>query len=196
MEERVLARVRRRGRGVVFTPREFLDLGTRSAIGTALHRLTKQGQLRRIGRGLYDLPRRHAVLGELAPTVESVLAAIAAHDRIRVLPTGAQAANLLGLAEQVPARAEFLTDGPARTLQVGARTVRLRPTTPRNLAAADRLSGVLIQALRHVGKDAVTEDMMARLAAQLPLRERQQLLADLPLAPAWMHSLLRRLAKA
>ncbi len=74
----------------------------------ALHRLVKQGVLRRLARGLYDYPRSHPQLGMLTPSVDTIAQALAGRDRLRIQPSGAYAANLLHLSEQVPAKAVFL----------------------------------------------------------------------------------------
>jgi hypothetical protein len=147
-----------------------------------------------LARGLYEHPRQHPELGTLSPEVGKVARALAGKDRIRLQPAGAYAANLLGLSEQVPAKVVFLTDGPSRTVKIGRQEIQLRRTTPRNMAMAGRLSGLLTQALRHLGKEHITPTRVAHLKRTLPARERQRLLKDLPLAPAWMHPLLRELA--
>ncbi len=182
------------GRGVVVVPRDFIDLGKRAAVDKALSRLVAAGSLRRIARGLYDYPRKHPKLGVLWPSVEAVTAAISDGQSIRLQPAGAHAANLLGISEQVPAKVVFLTDGPSRNVTYGPMTIRLVRTTPRNLAAAGRISGLLIQALRYLGKQNVTPARLAHLRSVLPEHERRRLAKDIPLAPAWMHPLLRDLA--
>jgi len=96
----------------------------------------------------------------------------------------------------VPAKAVFLTDGPTRTVKVVPTTIQLRRTTPRNMAAAGRLSGLLIQALRELGEEHVTPERRAHLKRTIPAHERRELLKDLPLAPAWMHPIFRELAEA
>ena len=194
VDKAILSRVRGRGRGAVLLPSDFLDLGSRAAVDVALHRLTKKGAIRRLGRGIYDYPKEHPVLGVLVPSVEAIARAIAGRDRSRLQPTGAYAANLLGLSEQVPGRVVFLTDGLSRTVKVGSMTIELRRTTPRNMAAAGRLSGLLIQALRSLGADHVTPARIASLKRKLPLERRRELMKDIKLAPAWMHRIFRELA--
>jgi hypothetical protein len=193
-EKAILDRIRGHGRGWVFTPRHFLDLGNRPTITSALRRQTEAGTLRQLGRGLYDYPKQHAVLGSLAPTPESLAKAMAGRDRVRLQPSGAYAANLLGLSEQVPAKVVFLTDGPSRVVHVGPMVLELRRTTPRNMAAAGRSSGLVIQALRHLGEDHVTPERIAHLRRTLSVDDRQALLKDLALAPGWMHQFLKEIA--
>ncbi len=180
----------------MYVPGDFLDLGSREAIDLALHRLVKNGVLRRLARGLYDFSERHPVLGLLSPSAQTIAEALAGRDRTRLQPAGAYAANLLGLSEQVPAKAVFLTDGATRTVKIGSTTIQLRRTTPRNMATAGRLSGLLIQAFRELGKEHVTPERVEHLKRSLPVEKRRDLLKDVKLAPAWMHPIFRQLAEA
>lgn len=194
IDSRILARIHGRGRGSVLVPGDFLDLGSREAVDVALHRLARKGTIRRLARGVYDFPKEHAVLGLLAPSADDIAKAIAGRDRTRLQPAGAYAANALGLSELVPAKVVFLTDGPSRAVTVGRTTIHLRRTTPKNMATAGRLSGLLIQALRELGVEHVTPDQIAHLKRTLPAEERAGLPKDIPLAPAWIHSIFRELA--
>jgi hypothetical protein len=194
IDSRIVAAIRSGGHGSVFVPADFLDIGSREAIDVALHRLARQGIIRRLARGVYDFPKEHPVLGPLAPSAEAVARALAGRDRTRLQPAGAYAANALGLSDQVPAKAIFLTDGPARTVKIGPTTIQLRRTTPKNMEAAGRLSGLLIQALRELGQEHVTRERRDHLKRTLPADERRELLKDLRLAPAWMHPIFRELA--
>src|SRR5262245_31765175 len=195
IDSRVLAAIHGRGRGSVFVPADFLELGSRQAIDIALHRLAQKGTIRRLARGVYDFPKEHPVLGRLQPSAEAVAKALAGRDRTRLQPAGAYAANALGLSEQVPAKAVFLTDGPSRTVKIGPMTIQLRRTTPRTMAAAGRLSGLLMQAFKHLGREHITPKRMTHLKRTLPVKEREQLIKDLPLAPTWMHPFFRELAQ-
>jgi hypothetical protein len=194
IDSRLKSRIYGSGRGSAFTPNDFLDIGRRDAVDKALSRLAAKGTIRRLARGLYEYPREHPELGKLSPDLEKVAKALAGKDRIRLQPAGAYATNRLGLSEQVPARVVFLTDGPSRTVKIGRQEIQLRRTTPRNMAAAGRLSGLLMQALRHLGKEHITPARVEHLKRTLPPKERRQLLKDLRLAPAWMHPLFRELA--
>ena len=91
----------------------------------------------------------------------------------------------------MPEKAVFLTDGPARTAKIGPSTIQLGQTTARNMATAGRLIGLLIQALRELGKDHITPQRREHLKRSIPPDERQKLLKDLRLAPAWMHPIMR-----
>jgi len=139
-DSKVLDRIRGHRRGWVFTPTHLTDLGTRNGIGSALKRFKASGTIRQLARGLYDYPIHDPVLGMVAPSADAIAWALVVRDAIRLQPSGAYAANVLGLSEQVPSRIVFLTDGPARKVKIGKREILLQYTTPRNMATAGRKS--------------------------------------------------------
>jgi hypothetical protein len=194
IEADITRRVRRSKPGTVFTPALFAKLGGRAAIDKAMQRLVARGQLRRLSRGLYDKPREDPLLGTLWPSVEAIVTALTGKDKLRLQPTGAYAANLLGLSDQVPARVEFLTDGTSRTVKAGPMQIVLKRTTPRQMATAGRTSGLVIQALRSLGPEHLTPQRLNKLRRTIPADQRRVLLDDLTLAYGWMQPTLRALA--
>jgi hypothetical protein len=191
----VSRRITRSPRGSVFSAATFASLGSRDAIDHALSRLAKEGKIRRLSRGLYDKPRQDPDFGPLWPTPQSLIDAIQKQHRIRIQPTGQYAANLLGLSEQVPAKIELLANiGKSRVIRAGPMRITLKATSPRNVAAANSLTGLIIQALKSLGPHHITRARIAHLQTTLPASERRKLLFRLHLAPTWMQPFLRTIA--
>ena len=182
------------GRGSVFTPSHFGDLGNRAAVAATLTRYKNAGIIRQLARGLYDYPRQDPQFGALLPAPDAVAKALAGRDAVKLQPTGAYAANLLGLSDQVPMKLAYLTNGRSRTIQFGRQQIILRQTTPRNMATAGRISGTIIQALRHIGRQNVTPQVVDVLLRQVKAADRKSILKDLSYAPAWIADVLRQLA--
>ncbi len=193
VQNKILARIYGKGSGWVFTPIKFLDLGSRSAVGNVLSRLAAAGTIRRLAFGLYDYPKRHPKLGLLSPNPDAIAQAICEKDNSRIQPSGAYAVNLLGLSQQVPARIVYLTDGAEKSVEFGKQVIKLRRTTPKNMATAGRPSGLVIQAFRYLKQDGVTDDHIATLKQRLPDADRERLWKDRVYAPAWMHPFFARL---
>lgn len=194
IEQAMFERIKARGDGWVFSPVDFVDLGNRNAVDKALSRMAADGSVRRVARGLYDVPKKHPLVGLTAPSIDQVARAVAEKNGTRLQPTGAYAANLLGLSDQVPAKVVFLTDGRSKRIQLGKLTIALKQTSPRIMATAGTISGSVIQALRYLGKDHVTEETVKRLDRRLSPDDRKQLLKDLAYAPAWIALIMRKLA--
>jgi len=127
----------------------------------------RKGAIRQLARGLYDYPDQHPGIGLLSPSTDAIAHALKSRDAARLQPTGAYAANILGLSDQVPARTVFLTDGRARRVKIGRQEIILRHTTLRNRATAGTTSGMVIQALRWLGRRHVDDRICTLLASRL-----------------------------
>ncbi len=195
IDSKVVSRIYGHGRGWVFTPAHFSDLGSRDAVASALKRYRQSGLIRQLARGLYDYPHTDSLIGMLTPSPDAVAKALAGRDAVRLQPSGAYAANLLGLSTQIPMKIVYLTDGRPRTVQIGNKQIILKRTTPRNMATAGRISGLVIQALRHLGRQHVDDEIIVRLDRRLNADDRKQVLKDVLFAPAWIADIMRQLGK-
>ena len=190
---KIKKRIYRKDRGFVFTKSHFFDLGSRTAIAKALERLADAGVIRRLSRGLYEYPKQHLEFGDLPVNYERVAQALAGRDNLKIQPSGAYAANLLGLSDQVPAKVVFLTDGSHKKIQIGNRSIVLKRTTPKNMATAGKISGLVFQALRFVGQENIDDKVIGILKRRLSAKDKQILVADIRYAPAWVEKVVRRL---
>ena len=125
IDNKIINRIYGHGKGWVFTPVHFSDLGSRDAVASALKRYRQSGHIRQLARGLYDYPRTDPDLGMLPPSPDAVARALAGRDAVRLQPSGAYAANLLGLSTQIPMKIVYFTDGRSRTVQIGKKTYHI-----------------------------------------------------------------------
>lgn len=196
VSDRIMKRVRGKGRGWVFTPRHFIDFGTRGSIDMALSRLAGAGEIRRIGRGLYDYPVLHDKLGNLTPDPVRVADALSTQSRDRLAVSGAAAANRLGLSDQVPARISFATTGRSRTKKAAGRSFTLKHSRAPVLADAPDSVNAVVQALSHLGRDNVDDDKIRRFAAQLDDDDMRLLDRARPQMPGWMSDTVLKIGRA
>lgn len=196
---RLRSAIASRSNGEVFSTPDLLAEGlgsSRSALDLALKRLVDDGRLKRVGRGLFYVPDRHPVLGDLPPKPEMIAAALVRRTGDHILPAGADAANRLGLSTQVQARPVFYTTGRANRRSAGSRTIELRHRTPR-IAQADPTVATVIEALRTLGKRrASSEQVRRQLERSLSDSQKHVLSLQLHLAPGWMHPILRSIASS
>ena len=192
--DKITGRIRRKGPAWVFTPSDFLDLGSPQTVGMNLLRLTRQGMIRRLARGLYDYPKSHPKLGKLHADPKAILAAISRRDGTEFQEHESYSANQLRLTEQVPSRMIYLTPGRSRLVKAGPVTIQLRHRSARKLTAPTPMSARLFSALRNIGKNNISEERISHLRGLLTPKDMKHLINDLPKAPAWMHPHLRHLA--
>lgn len=152
----------------------------------------KEGLITRIAKGVY-VKARKTRFGIIYPSAYELVKEIAKRDKAKVYPTGDTAANRLGFSTQVPMNACFLTSGTPRTLKLGNRIVTLKHGVPKNFAYKGELMPELVQAMRNIGEENITEDIEKRIAQLLTeTPEPQTIEHDLLLAPVWIRQIIKR----
>ena len=189
----ILNRIRGSGAGSVFVPNQFLDLGGRSAVGVALYRLVKAGKIRRIRRGLFDLPHSHPIIGQTAPDIMATVRALMDGSHSHWQFTGAYAANALGLSDQVPAKVIILTDGVPRKVSLGKLNLVFRRAAPRNLLGVGTRAGLVIQALRYLKSSPDMPKHVASLRKDLDTGTKKDLASLTPKLVAWMRPVVQQI---
>jgi hypothetical protein len=192
--DKVLRRIRARGTGYVFTPGAFSDLGPNTAVRQALSRLVRRGKIRRLDHGIYDYPRVSSRLGSLSPEPDAVARVLAKRSGTRLQVSGVTAANILGLSTQVPGKLVYYTDGPSRRVRVGNQVISFRHAAPRYLRSAGRMTGTVLQALRHLGPKGVDQKVIDTLASTLSASDKVALRREAPHAPDWIRRVIARVA--
>ena len=196
VEKKIAYRIKGTGVGWAFSPRDFLDLGGRPTVDSALHRLEKRGEIRRVIRGVYDYPRFSKLLDQhLSPDIDQVAQALARKFRWRIQPGGATALNFIGLSTQVPARAVYLSDGPDRAYQVGNTALVFEHTALKESGVKLKESGLIVQALKSLGQERITPEIIAKIRAWLPESLRAKVLADTKTATGWVYNAIQQIAE-
>ena len=196
IENKILSIIYGNGKGWTFSQKDFVGLGTRSAIDVALHRLHNKGTIRRVIRGIYDYPKISEKLRRtLSPDVDQVAQALARKFGWRIQPTGASAMNLLGLSAQVPGRIAYLSDGPNRRYTVGKQVLEFQHTALKEAGFKLRESSLIVQGLKLLGQGGITPDLIGKLRKQFSAEQRSRILRDTRTANGWIHDTILRICR-
>ena len=196
IEKRVLEQIKKGKRGNMLFASDFVQLGEQKTISKALERLTNDGTILRISRGIYCYPKIDKVLGlgVLYPTLEDIAEAVAKRDKARIVPTGIYALNRLGFSTQIPMNIVYLTDGSERKLNLSnGATIEFRNAAPKNFAFKSHLAMLLTLAYKSIGKDKITPEIIAHTKDLLAKEDKQVIEQDYQLMPAWVSTIIRSL---
>lgn len=196
IQSRIMIRITKQlgGDGAVVTPKDFLDLASRDAVDQSLTRLSKQGDLKRVGRGLYHKPRFNHKLGiSVPPDADSVANAIGRQTGDRVVPSSAVIANRLGISTQIPAKPAYLTTGRSRNIQVGSQTFRFKRVSANRLPNTDTAVGRALQAIDAVGPDP-DQGTLSLIRSTLTIKQRDALLSQARYSVSWIADSARKIA--
>lgn len=192
IDDKILVKFKKAGRGSLFFTKDFLTYGSAKAVSKALERLTKGRAITRVTRGIYTRLENDPVLGPVKPSTEAIAEAIRRRDKARIISTGAMALNAMGLSRQIPMNMVYLTDGAARKITVVRRKIIFKKTTPKNLAAIGKISGLAIQAMKEIGKNKINKKEIDIILNHLKKEEPYRLEHDIKLAPEWVRVIMRR----
>jgi hypothetical protein len=195
-EQKLLGKIRGKGRGWAFSQRDFACLASRSTIDVTLHRLLASGAIRRVIRGIYDYPRYSELLGsDLSPDTDQVAAALARKFGWRIQPSGPAAQNLLGLSTQVPAAYVYLSDGPDRSYDVNGTKLKFKHTALKEAGFRHRESALIVQALKALGPGRIKPRIVAKVRQWLDPKLRERVLDDTGTVTGWVYDAIREICR-
>ena len=184
--------IKRLRKGAPFTTASFKSFGSKSAIVKALSRLSKEGVIERLGKGIYIRPTPGRFTPFVRPLPIEVAKAVAkgADPRAKVFLHGAEAVRRLGLSTQLQVRPHYSTTGPNQSFTYGKLKVVLQHVPERVGILAGRPAGTALAALYYLGKKGVTQDIVAHIESKLPSEEFAALRSVRGAMPEWLQALL------
>jgi hypothetical protein len=192
MSNKILSRITDMGKGWIFSAMDFADLDSRNNIDQALFRLSKTGVIRKLTTGLYDVPLTNNKWGAIPVDPEKAAFALAKKFGHNLQINPVQAANMLGLSQQIPTQLVYLTDGFSKNIQIGNQTITFIRASHKKMLGGNTKAGLIIQALYYFGKDQINDvSLIARIRALLTANDKDMLIDLMPQAPIWMQKTIK-----
>ena len=195
--EQVKKRIQEADNGSVFIPSDFFDIVEAVKINMCIDRLDETGDLRRIMRGVYVKPRYSELLNmDVPPRSDDIAKAIARNYGWTIIPCGDTALNMLGLSTQVPAVWHYVSDGPYKTYKTDGVTLKFKHTDNKNeIINVTYKTALVVQALKALGKDHVTEKELRGISKLLADNEKTQMLSEAKRVTAWVYDFIRKICR-
>ncbi len=193
MEEEIL----KMPAGKVFVISDFVDSISYDNARKICIRLENESKIRRILPGIYDKPLYSKILDqEVAPDINAVAEAIARKNNWSIIPSGNAALNLLGISTQVPAKWEYLSSGDSKDYQIGNASISFTHRADKELNRMSTKTALVIQAIKALGEENISEDVIAKFASKLPNAEKARLLTEAKPTTAWVYEIIKKICKA
>lgn len=192
-QEEILDFIRSKGAGFAFCASDIPNYGSRTMIDKTLCIMSKSGKIRRVMRGVYDLPRWSDILKKpAAPDIESVANALARKFGWQLYPCDEGAMNGLGLSTQIPARLIYLSTGPSKVYQVGRLTIEFKHRCSRENEVDGKNARMVVRALKGLGKAYATPEIVMNIAKRFSDREWAQICESTQRVSSWIKDLVNR----
>ena len=182
--------------GAVFVAADFANLSETKKISVCLERLSAEEVVKRVLRGVYYKPQFSPLLGEnIAPAPDAVAHAIARNFGWTIVPCGDTALNLLGLSTQVPVVWSYVSDGTYKEYSYDKTTIKFKRTTNKEISKLSPTTGLIVQALKTLGKEHVTEEIIAKIKSETTAAERETMLKEAQYATAWIYEIIKTICR-
>jgi len=196
LEKRIVRSISARGFAWAFSSKDFAHLGNRSSVDSALHRLSENGTIRRVARGIYDLPKYSNLLQQpLSPDLDAVANAIARKFGWRIQINGPSALSLMRLSQQVPGQVAYASDGPSREFKIGKNSIVFKHTALKEAGFTHRESSIIVQGLKSLGSDRVNASTIKTIRNWLDPRLRKKVLSDTKLTTGWIQAAIAKICQ-
>lgn len=181
--------------GTVFINADFADIADTETIRRNLNRLTQDGVIRRVLKGIYEKPKYSDLLQEYVATdPDAVAKALALNYQWTIAPSGNTALNLLGLSTQVSAVWTYISDGPYKTYEWNTTKIVFKHRTNKEITGLSYTTVLVVQALKTLGRKNVTSEIMQTLSTRLNNTEKSTLLREATKSTDWVYDTIRNLS--
>ena len=192
----IRANIEKAENGSVFVSTDFTDITDKKTVNMGLIRLADEGLIKKILFGVYYKPEFSKLLGEaVAPSPNKVAHALARNFGWTIVPCGDTALNLLGLSTQVPSQWVYVSDGAYKEYTFDNTTIKFKRTTNKEISKVSYKTALTIQALKALGKENITGQVILRLKKILTDEEKEKMLAESKSATSWVLEFIKVICK-
>jgi hypothetical protein len=192
IRERVLSATN----GTVFTTSDFSDIADNNTIRQNMLRLVNEGVLKRILGGVYEKSKYSKLLGEyVAVNPDAVAQALARSYHWTIAPCGNTALNMIGLSTQVPATWSYISDGPYRKYEWNSTCIEFKHRTNKEITGLSYMTALLIQAIKTLGKESITQDIIETLSEKLTRKEKDAALKEASRSADWIFRIIKQISE-
>ena len=180
----------------VFFANDFLDVASNATVRQILKRLADEDKIKRVIDGFYYNPKYSELIGEYeAISIHELALAIARKYNWNIAPYNSTALNLLGLSTQVPTHYKYISSGRYKEYKIGDTVLEFKKVNPGEIANMSLKTATVIQAIKSLGKENITNEVIQKIRENLTEKERTDLMNESKSVPSWIYEVIREICE-
>ncbi len=193
IDKEILKRLNKRNISI-FTINDIIDLGSYDNLRKTLERMTKANILRRLIRGVYEIPKYNKTFNMIAPpSIDAIAKAVGRNFNWNIYPSGNYALNILGISTQVPAKYIYISSGPNRKYEYEGNVIIFKHATLKETNSFSYITNIVIQAFKELGKDNITDEIIGLIHKKLSNKELNLICEEAKKTTIWIYQNILRL---
>ena len=180
----------------VFFANDFLDIASNATVRQILKRLADEDKIKRVIDGFYYNPKYSELIGEYeAVSIHELALAIARKYNWNIAPYSSTALNLLGLSTQVPTHYKYISSGRYKEYKIGDTVLEFKKVNPGEIANMSLKTATVIQAIKSLGKENITNEVIQKIRENLTEKERKDLMKESKSVSSWIYEVIREICE-
>ncbi|MFR2717619.1 MAG: DUF6088 family protein [Anaerococcus obesiensis] len=180
----------------VFINNDFLDIAGNETVRRTLNQLVSENKIKRVINGFYYNPIYSELIGEYeAVSIHELALAIARKYNWNIAPYNSTALNLLGLSTQVPTHYKYISSDRYKEYKIGDTVLEFKKVNPGEIANMSLKTATVIQAIKSLGKENITDEVIQKIRENLSEKERTDLMNESKSVPAWVYEVIREICE-
>ena len=180
----------------VFINNDFLDIAGNETVRRTLNQLVSENKIKRVINGFYYNPIYSELIGEYeAVSIHELALAIARKYNWNIAPYNSTALNLLGLSTQVPTHYKYISSGRYKEYKIGDTVLEFKKVNPGEIANMSLKTATVIQAIKSLGKENITDEVIQKIRENLSEKERTDLMNESKSVPSWIYEVIRKISE-
>ena len=180
----------------VFINNDFLDIAGNETVRRTLNQLVSENKIKRVINGFYYNPIYSELIGEYeAVSIHELALAIARKYNWNIAPFNSTALNLLGLSTQVPTHYKYISSGRYKEYKIGDTILEFKKVNPGEIANMSLKTATVIQAIKSLGKENITNEVIQKIRENLTEKERIDLTNESKSVPSWIYEVIREICE-
>ena len=179
----------------VFISKDFISDVDYETVRKTLSRLCEKSEIKKISRGYYYKPIYLSIINDYSkPNIDSYAKAIARNMNWKIFPTGNTALNEFGLSTQVPSNYSYISSGRTISYEVDKIVILFTHRSSRETDFS-YITGTVIQALKAIGKDNITDEIINKISSRLLKEEKKIILLESKNSSTWIYEMIKLICK-
>ena len=179
----------------VFISKDFISDVDYETVRKTLSRLCEKSEIKKISRGYYYKPIYLSIINDYSkPDIDSYAKAIARNMNWKIFPTGNTALNEFGLSTQVPSNYSYISSGRTISYEVDKIVILFTHRSSRETDFS-YITGTVIQALKAIGQDNITDEIINKISSRLLKEEKKLILLESKNSSAWIYEVIKLICK-
>ena len=180
----------------VFINNDFLDIAGNETVRRTLNQLVSENKIKRVINGFYYNPIYSELIGEYeAVSIHELALAIARKYNWNIAPFNSTALNLLGLSTQVPTHYKYISSGRYKEYKIGDTILEFKKVNPGEIANMSLKTATVIQAIKSLGKENITSEVIQKIRENLSEKEKLDLMNESKAVPSWIYEIIRKISE-